>query len=465
VTTAKKRARSASDLDTSEVQFEKRLYRHRGITIIQKKDPRLRPIRPTKVGLVLAGGAISGGAYKVGGLRALDEIFAQRRVPGHGSVPFSLTDSDVFVGLSAGSVLASVLAAGIPPDEILRITLGTSSLYEEFTRWQFMAPNVWEPLQRFLPWLSREHELFTNWLSGATDPARVAPYTLRLTMAKMLEAVSQALPTGIFSTHRLGEYLRRNMERAGIPDDFAALHARTGKSLYLTAVDLNKGQMLAFGHDEPYGQVPVSDAVRASCALPGWYRPVRLENPRKDEPGEPPFFDLTDGGVMRTANVRVAVEKGAELVICYNPFVRLLYDRVGRSLIDHGPYALFSQVFRILLGARLDLAKELLYRDETVDADIVFIEPTDDDAYMFRMNPVDFGTKDRAAQHGYRTIRAAIQSNHEQLAEVFATHGIELHPPAPDREHMPGDDAFVDEDSLRESRGAHTKRQSPWDYS
>ncbi len=446
------------------MEFEKRFYRHRGITIIQKRDPRVRPIRPGKVGLVLAGGAISGGAYKAGGLRALDEIFAHRKVAGAQTVPYSLTDADIFVGLSAGSVLASVLAAGITPDEILRITLGTSSTHEEFTRSQFMALNIWEGLARIPRFMKREHELFTNWMSSATDPEHIAPYTLRKTIRKMLEALPMALPTGLFSTHQLGHYLRRNMERSNLPDDFAELHARAGKSLYLTAVDINRGSIVTFGHDEPYAGVPISDAVRASCALPGWYKPVRLDNPRHGEPGEPDFFDLADGGLMRTANVRIAVEKGADLVICYNPFVRIMYDRLGRSLVDHGAYAMASQMFRILLGARLDLAKELLYRDESVDADIVFIEPADDDYEFFRMNPLDHGTRDRAAQHGYRTIRAAIQSNHEHLAEVLAPHGIELHPPAPDREGLPNDSAFVAGEDMRESRGRIPILKTPWDY-
>lgn len=434
-------------------EFEKRFYRHRGITIIQKRDPRLTRIRPGKVALVLAGGAVSGGAYKVGGLRALDEVFACRRLPDGGTRPFSLTDCDIFVGLSAGSVLASVLSAAISPDEMLRITLGTSSRFEEFSRAAFMAPNWREPLQRLGPFLEREQELFTNWLSGATDPERVAPFTLGATVRKMLATLPSALPTGLFTTDRLGDYLRRNMQRAGIPDDFAAAHAQTGKELYLTAVDVNRGEMLVFGHDEPLAGVPISDAIRASCALPGWYRPVRVENPRAGEPGEPPFLDLVDGGLVRTANVRVAVEKGADLVICYNPFNRILYERAGRSLVDHGPYALASQIFRILLGARLDLAKELLYRDETIDADIVFIEPAEDDYEFFRMNPLDHGTKERAARHGYRSIRAAIQSNHERLADVFATHGLELHPPAPDRGGLPGAQAELRAHDLRESRG------------
>jgi predicted acylesterase/phospholipase RssA len=435
------------------VQFEKRFYRHRGITIIQKRDPSLSRIRPGKVGLVLAGGAISGGAYKVGGLRALDELFRGRRTPGSGSAPFSLNDCDIFVGLSAGSVLASVLSAGVPPDEILRITLGTSETYEEFRRSQFMAPNWREPLRRFMPFLAREHELVTNWLSGATDPDTALNGTIGTMLRKMVSAIPSALPAGIFSTHRLGGYLRRQMERMGMPDDFGAAHRRTGKDLYLTAVDVNRGSILVFGHDEPYSRVPISSAIQASCALPGWYCPVRVENPRADESGEPPFLDLVDGGLVRTANVRVAVEKGADLVICYNPFNRIFYERLGRSLVDHGPYAYASQLFRILLGARLDIAKELLYRDETVDADIVFIEPAEDDYTFFRMNPLDHGTRERAANHGYRSIRASIQSNHERLAEVLATHGIELHPPASDRGDLPGLGAELHPSELRESRG------------
>ncbi len=420
------------------MEFHKRFYRHRGITIIQKRDPALTRIRPGKVGLVLAGGAISGGAYKAGGLRALDELFKQRHTPGHGARRFSLTDSDIFVGLSAGSVLAAVLSAGVTPDEVLRITLGISETYEEFRRAQFMAPNWREPLERLLPFLAREQEVFTNWLSGATDAATGDSTTFGRALRKMIAALPSAFPTGLFSTHRLGAYVRRQMGRMAMPDDFGAAYARTKKELYLTAVDVNRGQMLVFGHDEAYGNVPISEAIQASCALPGWYRPVRVDNPRRAEAGEPPFFDLVDGGLVRTANVRVAVEKGADLVICYNPFTQIMYERPGRSLVDHGPYAYASQLFRILLGARLDLAKELLYRDETIDADIVFIEPAEDDYVFFRMNPLDHGTKDRAANHGYRSIRAAIQSNHERLAEVLATHGIEVHPPAADRGDLPG---------------------------
>ncbi|MBI4508558.1 MAG: patatin-like phospholipase family protein [Deltaproteobacteria bacterium] len=435
------------------MRFEKRFYRYRGITILQKRDPRLTRIRPGKVALVLAGGAVSGGSYKVGGLRALDEVFACRHNPGGEKAPFSLVDCDTFIGLSAGSVLAFVLSAGINPDEMIRIILGSSTTFDEFRAMEFMAPNWREPLERVFPFLDRQQELFTNFLSGATDPDQIAPYTLRKTFHKMVRTLPSLLPTGIFSTHRLGHYLRRNMKRVGIPNDFVEAYSRSRKELYLTAVDLNRGQMLVFGHDEPYRKVPISEAIRASCALPGWYRPVRILNPLYGEPGEPASLDLVDGGLVRTANVRVAVEKGADLVICYNPFNRIRYERLGRSLVNHGPLALAGQLFRILLGARLDIAKELLFRDETIDADVVFIEPAEDDFAFFLMNPIDYRTRERAAIHGYHSVRAAIQANHERLADVFGTHNIELHPPDVDRYAPPRGNSELHYSDMSESRG------------
>src|SRR5215472_3916359 len=122
--------------------FRPRFLRHRGITIIQKLDPSLPRLHRGKVGIVLAGGAVSGGAFKAGGLRALDEALVKRRLPGGTAHAFGLNEFDVFVGLSAGSVLASVLAAGIGPDEIFRILRGTSDTYDAFRPWHFMWPSV-----------------------------------------------------------------------------------------------------------------------------------------------------------------------------------------------------------------------------------------------------------------------------------------------------------------------------------
>lgn len=435
------------------MEFKPHFYRHRGITILQKRDPSLTRLHKSKIAVVLAGGAVSGGAFKVGGLRALDEMFASRKVPGDGVVPFRLVDCDLFVGLSAGSVLASVLAAGITPDEILRIILGTSTSHETFGLTDFIGLDLGEMVWRMRSMLEHQQELVTNYLSGATDPDTIAPFAFKDTLLKLVASLPRGLPMGLFSTERLGRYLQRNMTQTGLTDDFGDMWRRTGKELMLTAVDINRGELLTFGHDEPYAGVPISQAIRASCALPGWYQPVRIANPRADEDGEPPFFDLVDGGLMRTANVRIAVEKGADLVLCYNPFNRIRYERDGRSLVDHGPWALASQLFRILLGARLDLAKEALFRDPSIDADVVFIEPAEDDYIFFRMNPLRHSNQGAAAAHGYRTIRAGILANHRRLEEIFATHGIRLHASGAGSHELPWSGTEVSSHDLRESRG------------
>jgi predicted acylesterase/phospholipase RssA len=432
------------------MSFTPRFLKHRGITVIQKLDPALPRVPRGKVGLVLAGGAVAGGAFKAGGLRALDDSLVRRKLPGGTAHAFGLNEFDVFVGLSAGSVLAAVLAAGIVPDEIFRILQGRSDVYETFQPWHFMHPNLGELAYRIPRWLAKEQELFTNWLSGATNVRTGQRYSLGATLAKMFEATARLIPTGLFDPQALADYLRRQMDRAGFRDDFAAAFAQTGKELYLTATDLNRGELVVFGHDEPYGKVPISTALAASCAIPLWYRPMLVANPLAGQPGEADRLDLVDGGLMRTANVRVAVEKGCELVVCYNPFTRIRYDRAGRNLVDHGMPSIGSQAMRTLIGARLDLAKEVVFLDPQVQADIVFIEPAEDDYTFFNMGALNFWAKDRAVHHGYAAVRAAIDSSHDLLAEVFANHGIELRTPPRAGGHQA---APVE---MRESRGVRS---------
>jgi len=73
---------------------EREDFRHLGLTLIRKRTGRAP--KNARVALVLAGGAVTGGAFKVGGLQALDDFLVGRRV----------NELDIYVGLSAGSVLA-----------------------------------------------------------------------------------------------------------------------------------------------------------------------------------------------------------------------------------------------------------------------------------------------------------------------------------------------------------------------
>src|SRR5207249_1008224 len=65
---------------------------------------------PRRIGLALAGGGVVGGMYEVGALSALEE-----RLNGAGR------GFDLYVGCSAGSVVASLLAGGVRAREIYQI--------------------------------------------------------------------------------------------------------------------------------------------------------------------------------------------------------------------------------------------------------------------------------------------------------------------------------------------------------
>src|SRR5207244_1380174 len=104
-----------------------------GLTIVDKSDLWTRK-RDPRVALVLAGGAVTGGAYKLGGLKALDDFLVNRKT----------NDFDIYVGLSAGAFLAAPLAGGVTPVEMLRSIDGTSEDFTQLSALEFYRLNVSE---------------------------------------------------------------------------------------------------------------------------------------------------------------------------------------------------------------------------------------------------------------------------------------------------------------------------------
>src|SRR5262249_57167927 len=115
------------------------------------------------------------------------------------------------------------------------------------------------------------------------------------------------LPSGLFDNSSLERYLRSNIERRGMTNDFRVLYRTRGVELYIVAMNLDTAERVVFGHDED-SSVTISEAVQASTALPGFYKPARIKG-----------VDYVDGGVRPTANIDLAIEHRADLLICYNP--------------------------------------------------------------------------------------------------------------------------------------------------
>ena len=410
-----------------------------GLTLIRKSRG-LPPKKNPKIGLVLAGGAVSGGAFKVGGLKALDDFFVERR----------MADFDVYVGLSAGSILAVALAAGVSPSEMVRVLEGTSRRMDMLRPVDFYSPNWREFVSRpaklvydslaFLPGVGADlvralpslpEAVATPLAVFAREPSyanfELAALALiaHVSPTREVPALTNHIPSGFFDNASLERWLRRNLERMRMPNDFQAFARKRGNELYITACDLDTAERETFGPDER-NDISISEAVQASTALPLFYKPARIRG-----------VDYVDGGVRRTANIDVAIEKQCDLIICYNPFRPFLnridaegpdtaYFANGRYLSDRGMKMVLNQVFRTLLHSRLKLGLQRYLTDDRFQGDILLLEPRERDLDFFNVNPIAFWKRQDAIHHGFESVRLTIEQNFETVQEVLAHYGLEM---------------------------------------
>lgn len=273
------------------------------------QTPTPTPVAPAarpKVGLVLSGGGARGGAH-IGVLKVLEEL----RVP-----------VDVIVGTSAGSIVGSAYASGLPLAEIEEEMKGlsTSTLFRDVSR--IDAP------------FRRKADDGVNYLGPEMG----------------INTRGIALPKGAVAGVSLEAVLRRLTRRQNtsnfdkLPIPFRAV-----------ATDLASSEMVVIGH----GQLAL--AARASMAVPGAVNPVEIDGRL-----------LVDGGLKRNLPVDVARQLGAEVVIAVNIGTPLLKRGDIHSLLD-----VTDQVLRILTEANVTQSlKELSERDVLIAPDLKDIGST-----------------------------------------------------------------------------------------
>src|SRR5689334_24697447 len=82
--------------------------------VVEMNGPARRKRRSSRTALVLGGGGFTGGVYQIGTLRALDLLSSNR----------SVNQFDIYVGTSAGALIASLVANGITPEQMMRTVNG-----------------------------------------------------------------------------------------------------------------------------------------------------------------------------------------------------------------------------------------------------------------------------------------------------------------------------------------------------
>jgi NTE family protein len=366
----------------------------------EKSRARRRRRRASKTALVLGGGGFTGGVYEIGALRALDLLAANR----------SVNEFDVYVGTSAGAFVASMLANGVTPEEMMRVlNRRLPSPIKDLDQGTLLKPNY--------RGFASNAALFPLRLMGAARElaGRVSDVSVMDVVAKL----SAALPTGIYDGRGIEGYVSDVLSDPDRSDDFRMLEPE----LYLTATDLDTTERVILGKGE-WADVPISAAVAASAALPMIYSPVELRGRQ-----------FMDGGIRSTTNVDVAVEHGAKFVVVVNPLVPFVNDfrkqiptvfgARARRVSDMGFAGVGNQAFRILSHDRLHRAVED-WETKYPGVDIILIEPEADDELMFGTSIMDYSARLRIAKHGFESVTLRLARDYERYREIAERHGIEI---------------------------------------
>ncbi|MDQ3725348.1 MAG: patatin-like phospholipase family protein [Actinomycetota bacterium] len=367
-----------------------------------ESNPRRRARRrkkPSKTALVLGGGGFTGGVYEIGALRALDLL----------AVNSTVNNFDVYVGTSAGSFVAAMLANGVTPEEMMQvINPQEPTELEDLQLDKVLKPNYLGFLQKTAALPLRSAELVRSMIRFR-----------EISAIDFGVAMAENLPSGLYSGRGIHEYVAESLMDGGRSNDFRMLDPE----LYLTATDLDTCERIVFG-EEGWTDVPISKAVECSTALPIVYKPVDLKGRQ-----------FVDGGIRSTTNVDIAVEKGAKFIVVVNPLVPYINDfektiptmfgtRV-RRVSDMGLPAIANQTFRLIAHARLHQAVEQ-WQEKYPGVDIILVEPDSDDELMFGTPIMDYSRRLQIARHGFESVTAALARDYDRYSEIAERHGLEI---------------------------------------
>src|SRR3954471_16300499 len=356
--------------------------------------------RESRTALVLGGGGFTGGVYEIGALRALDLLSVNR----------SVNQFDVYVGTSAGSLIAALAANGVTPEQMMRVVNDQVPMpFANLELGNLLRPNYGEMV-------SKAARLPLHVIGVARTLARTLG---SFSAMDLILALGDALPSGLYTGKGIESYLREVLSDEGRVDDFRLLE----RELYLAATDLDTCERIVLGA-EGWDDIPISSAVRASTALPMIYAPYRVRE-----------RELVDGGIVSTTNLDIAVEAGAKFIVVVNPLVPYVNDfsktiptlfgtRV-RRVSDMGFPKIAYQTFKLLAYQRLhEMASH--WKERYPGVDIVLIEPDPDAELMFQTNILNFASRVDVARHGFESVTLKLAKDYDEMSEVCRRHGIEI---------------------------------------
>jgi NTE family protein len=268
------------------------------------------PAAPRR-GLVLGAGGVLGAAWTIGALQAYEQ--ATGRDP---------RDADVVVGTSAGAVLAAFLGCGLGTATMANhqrgvVAEGDPAFDYDYETTAGMPPRPRLRLgsRRLLATTARRPRSvgLTAALAAVLPQGRG---TLE-PIGRLVEAAELAAAAGMGGMGGVGG-VAGTVERPG--DGLSAGGWPAHPQTWVVAMDYDTGRRVPFGRPGS-PRARLSEAVMASCAIPGWYAPVEIGARR-----------YVDGGARSATSLDLLAPLGLAEVVVLAPMASFDYDQPASTL-------------------------------------------------------------------------------------------------------------------------------------
>ena len=353
----------------------------------------------SKTALVLTGGGIMGAAYQIGCLTALDRFLQ----PGFSSRRF-----DTYVGVSAGSVIATLVANRIEPAGLFRTIARNEHSVFNWRRRDIYRFDWLASLRSFAHLPFNFYQIFQTYRRNRWT----------FTLGDLPHLLHEQFPSGLFSLEPMQNYLCAAFHSGGVADRFEQLNSE----LLIPAYDLDSGERVIFGEDVRSG-LHICQAITASCAIPFFFQPYLIND-----------CAYIDGSNGRMTHLDLAIDKGAKLVVLINPRVPFQNDpelvclpsySSGQCsrIRDLGILFAWEQSQRIETRAKLNMALDY-YRHRHPEVDIILLEPGTAESLLFFQGPMSIAARTQVMQHGFNLTQQYMIEHFSHLAAIFNKHGI-----------------------------------------
>lgn len=352
-----------------------------------------------KTALIFCGGGITGFVYELGAIIATEELLGEG---------FTCNDFDIFIGISAGASLATLMALGVSPRQIYDSIVDDKNYFFNPERDDIFDFSLKGPKHSVLQ-LAKLASLFYK-------------KTLRGKGMKFIKTpglFSEMMPDGFFNMENYVRYWNKFLKKNRFPKNVDDV----GEKLYIVATHLDSARRCIFGQGHIEG-VSIGQAIVASSAVPGFLEPVRIN----DE-------DYIDGVASDVAPIDIAVDQGAQIVLIYNPMVPILNDTkevcvpsvLGECahLRDKGFIKIFDQAMRAQIHARLHVRlKEAQKRYP--DVTFLLVEPRKTETLIFLHSPMEFEVRKEILHLGIDSARKLAKKYADRVQKAFAKNNIPL---------------------------------------